>query len=88
MEYFVYMIMDQAGRLYVGMSSDPRKRLLEHNQRKGADFTKSGLFSIVFLEKYPDRILARKREIQIKKWRRGKKLQLIQIYSQGESTNL
>lgn len=86
MEYFVYIIMDQAGRLYVGMPADPHKRLLEHNQRKGVVFTKSGLFSIVFLEKHTDRILARKRELQIKKWRREKKLALIRKYSEGIQT--
>ena len=45
-------------------------------------------FRIVFLEKYPNLTSARQREIQLKKWSRGKKEFLIDKYRQGFETKL
>lgn len=72
--YFVYMIKNPDNILYVGITENPSKRVNYHNERHGAQYTKiKHNFSIVFLEEYPDLQQARKREIQIKKWRREKK---------------
>ena len=76
--YFVYMIKNNYGDLYVGITNDPERRLKEHNSQNGSSFTKMrGPFIIVFLEKYNTSTEARQREIQIKKWRRDKKEKLI-----------
>lgn len=87
--YFVYMIKNSIGKLYVGISKNPEERVTCHNEKRGADFTKyKSDFQIVFLEEYPTLTNARKREIQIKKWRRDKKEQLIILYKKGISTKL
>ena len=85
--YFVYMIKNSYNNLYVGVTNNPERRIMEHNLKRGSDFTKirSG-FKIVFLEKYYSLTEARKREIQIKKWRREKKDFLIDKYERGLST--
>lgn len=85
---FVYMIRDMNNRLYVGASNDPQKRLRDHNSKRGASFTKIGNFNIVFLEEYLTFSEARKRENQIKKWRREKKDFLINMYANGLKTKM
>jgi predicted GIY-YIG superfamily endonuclease len=82
------MIRDFDNRLYVGVSEDPHKRLHDHNMKRGASFTKIGNFSIVFLEKYLTFSEARKRENQIKRWRREKKDFLINRYAKGLETKM
>jgi len=83
---FVYMVCDQHNRLYVGISDNPKKRLVDHNRKGGADFTVHGNFKIVFLEEHPSLKEARSREIQIKKWRREKKEMLIERHKKGLET--
>lgn len=85
--YFVYMIKNTADKLYVGITDDPQQRLSEHNSKRGARYTsRIPTYKIIFLEKYSSPVEARKREIQIKKWRRDKKEILIQLYRKGLET--
>ncbi len=84
---YLYMIKNSADKLYIGITKNPEERVLYHNQKRGAKFTKYiHNFKIVFLEKYNTTEKARKREIQIKKWRRDKKETLIKKYSLGLET--
>lgn len=92
--YYVYMIKNYSGKnysgkLYIGVTEDLNKRLYYHNTKQGANFTKykSG-FKLVFSEQYQTLAEARKREIQIKKWRREKKDNLIKRFVTGLPTNL
>ena len=72
---------------FVGVTKDPGQRLKYHNEKRGAQFTKrDAKFEIVLLEEHETLIEARKREIQIKKWRRDKKEKLIERYQKGLST--
>ena len=85
--YFVYMIKNSYGNLYIGITDNPERRLKEHNTKQGAGFTKNrDAFEIVFLERQESFKKARKREIQIKKWRRDKKEKLIDLYNKGVVT--
>ncbi|HVM73480.1 MAG TPA: GIY-YIG nuclease family protein [Candidatus Paceibacterota bacterium] len=86
--YWVYMIKNSHNDLYIGITDNPEQRLKYHNEGRGALFTKRDtLFHIVFLEEHPTLASARKREIQIKKWRRDKKEILIKRYEQDLPTN-
>ncbi len=81
------MIKNEYGELYTGVSENPQKRVHHHNHNQGAQYTKrGGIFALVFLEEYPTLTDARKREIQIKKWRREKKEKLIELYNLGKET--
>lgn len=85
--YFVYILENSYKNLYVGITDNPERRLAEHNSKRGALFTKErNKFEIVFLEKHGTLVEARKREVQIKKWRRDKKEKLITLYKQGIET--
>ena len=82
------MTQDSGGKLYVGVSKNPKLRLKEHNTQRGSVFTKSGNFRIVFREEYLTLSKARQREIQIKKWRRDKNEKLMKRYQEGLSTKI
>ncbi len=86
--FYVYMVKNAGDKLYVGISENLSKRVYTHNTKQGALFTKTGNFQIVFYEEYLTLTEARKREIQIKKWRREKKENLIERFNQGLSTKL
>ena len=87
--YSVYMIKNADNKLYIGISENPLERKKYHNENRGAFFTKDQkIFNIVFLEEYNTLPEARKREIQLKKWRRDKKETLIDRYKKGLSTIL
>lgn len=84
---YVYMVKNLYDNLYIGVTDNPERRLSEHNSKRGSNFTKArDDFKIVFLEKYDTLAEARKREIQIKKWRRDKKEKLIEKYNQKLET--
>ena len=87
--FYVYMIKNKYDKLYVGVTTNLKDRLYYHNTRQGAQFTKSkSKFSIVFHEQYNTLAEARKREIQIKKWRRDKKELIIERFQNGLPTKL
>ncbi len=80
---------DKEDNLYTGTTKNHKQRLLYHNSNRGANFTKdSKTFSVVFLEEYSNISDARKREIQIKKWSRAKKENLIELYKQKVDTRM
>ena len=83
------MIQNSYGDLYVGITDNPQQRLKHHNEKRGALFTKrDSKFEIVFLEEHSTLADARKREIQIKQWRREKKEMLIERYGDGLPTKV
>ncbi|MCR4334291.1 MAG: GIY-YIG nuclease family protein [Patescibacteria group bacterium] len=87
--HYVYMIKNNFNDLYIGITEDLEKRLLYHNEHRGAKFTKrTTQFHIVFSEQYPTILEAHQREIQLKKWRRSKKEFLIEKYQKGFETKL
>ena len=66
--------------MYVGVSSDPIKRTYRHNSGDGAEFTKRNkAFELVYREDFITLLEARRREKQIKGWRREKKENLIKF---------
>lgn len=82
-KWFVYILETKRGLLYTGISTDPKRRFEEHlSGKKGAKFTKANKpREIVYLETCRNRSLASKREAQIKKLTRAKKIELIQSCS-------
>ena len=80
MSYFVYILECNDGNLYTGITKDIEKRLDEHNtSMKGAKYTKARRpVKLVYQESSIDRSTASKREYEIKKLTRLKKLQLIE----------
>lgn len=87
--YYIYMIKNNANKLYIGVTKNIDKRIYSHNTNQGANFTKNKKnFTLVFQENYATLKEARQREIQLKKWRREKKEMIIKRYSLGLETKL
>ena len=79
MSYTVYILNCNDNTLYTGIAKDIDKRLYEHNHsKKGAKYTKMRRpVELVYSENAKDRSSALKREYEIKKLPRDKKLELI-----------
>ena len=77
--WFIYIAETKYNSYYVGISPDPKRRLSAHNSGKGSQMAKQyGPFKLVYISKEGfNKSGARKREIQVKKWSRIKKLKLI-----------
>jgi putative endonuclease len=77
--WFAYIATARTGRYYVGISSNVAERIQAHNTGKGSRFAiEQEPFMLAYQSpRFESKALARKREIQIKGWSRGKKQQLI-----------
>jgi putative endonuclease len=83
MAYFCYILECNDGSLYTGWSTDPLRRSKQHNQGKGAKYTRLRRpVQLVYTEELPDRSTAMRRENKIKKMSRTQKIKLIQKFSQ------
>lgn len=78
--YFIYILAtDRNGTLYMGVTSDLRRRIDEHKSDIVEGFTKKyGGHKLVYFEQTGDAEVAIQREKQLKKWRRQWKLDLIE----------
>ena len=76
--WYLYIARCIDNSLYIGISTNTKERIAEHNNGTGARwFRDHGHGEIVFTESYPDFLTAHRRELQIKKWSRQKKENLI-----------
>jgi len=78
MSWFVYIVKGRDGSLYTGITTNPPRRVLEHNSKTGAKSLRGRLpVVLIYKEKFPDQKSSAMREREIKSWRREKKLKLI-----------
>jgi putative endonuclease len=76
--YYVYIMSSKTGTLYVGMTSDIKRRVYEHKNHLIPGFTnKYNIECLLYFETIGDPASAINREKQIKTWRREKKVALI-----------
>lgn len=76
---FTYILECADGSFYTGSTKNLVKRLWEHNNSLGANYTKNRLpVELVYYEEYPRIDTAFYREKQIQGWSRKKKLALIE----------
>ena len=77
MSYYCYILECADGTFYTGWTTDPPRRLEQHNRGRGARYTRSRRpVRMVYIEQLPDRSAAMKREHQIKRMKREKKERL------------
>ena len=78
MPHFFYLARCADSSLYAGTCIDPEERAAIHNAGKGAKYTRSRLpISFIHLEQFRTLSAARKREAEVKKWKREEKELLI-----------
>lgn len=77
--YYIYILKCSDGTLYTGFTNNLEKRLKVHNSGKGAKYTRSRLpVQLMYYEEFGTKSDALKREYQIKRFSRQKKLKLIE----------
>jgi len=77
--YWVYILASARRRLYVGITSDLEKRLLEHRAGLTKGFAhRYNIDRLVLLEEFGDPVTAIAREKQIKGWLRQRKIALVE----------
>lgn len=76
--YYFYLLRCKDGTLYCGSTNNLEKRLKLHNTGKGSAYVRSrGGGEIVYWECFASIGDAMRREIEVKKWSKAKKEQLI-----------
>ncbi|WP_222983589.1 GIY-YIG nuclease family protein [Flagellimonas meishanensis] len=79
-QYYVYILANtRNGTLYIGVTNNLERRILEHKTGNIEGFTKKyGLKLLVYFETHQNISDAIKREKQIKKWKRQWKIDLVE----------
>jgi putative endonuclease len=78
MGYYCYILKCADGTFYTGWTTDPQRRLKQHNTGQGARYTRSRRpVELVYVEDQLDKTSAMKREHIIKKLSHAQKWALI-----------
>ncbi|MEC7265305.1 MAG: GIY-YIG nuclease family protein [Bacteroidota bacterium] len=79
-EYYVYILTNMPnGTLYIGMTNNLERRILEHKKGSVEGFTKKyGLKTLIYFEVHQNVNDAILREKQLKKWKRQWKIDLVE----------
>ncbi len=81
--FYFYMLRCKDGSFYCGQTKDLNRRVKEHNEGgiKSAKYTRGRTpVLLVYFEKYRLLREAMKREIEVKKWKKSKKENLIRRF--------
>jgi putative endonuclease len=79
MAYYVYILTNRSNTLYIGVTNNLERRVLEHRSKIIPGFTQKYNISIlVYFEVFNDIHKAIQREKELKGWKRIKKINLIE----------
>jgi putative endonuclease len=77
--YHVYILASPSAVLYTGVTNHLERRVAEHGQKLVSSFSKRyNITRLVYFEAFGDVRAAIAREKQLKRWRRDKKVALIE----------
>ena len=83
---YTYILECNDGTYYTGWTNNLEKRLKDHNDGKGAKYTKARLpVSLIYHEQFQTKEEAMRREYAIKSMTRNEKSKLICKYREGIS---
>ena len=78
--YFVYLLVSKNKKRtisYVGYTNNIKKRLKNHNDSKGAKFTRGGKWKLKYFKSYKNKNIAMSEEYKLKKnYKLRKKIKL------------
>jgi putative endonuclease len=81
-QYYVYILASLTRRLYIGMTNDLERRIIEHKTKRNDSFTAHyNINRLVYYDTTPYVNIAIEREKELKGWRREKKLALINAHN-------
>jgi putative endonuclease len=85
---FTYIVECSDGTLYTGWARDVRARVKAHNAGRGARYTRTRRpVRLSYWERQPSRAAAMRRERQLKRLSRAKKLALISSFQEPETSD-
>ena len=77
--YFVYIVASPSRTIYIGITNDLERRIYEHKMKEIPGFTATyHVDRLVWFEEFDKPASAIAREKQLKRWRREKKIRLIE----------
>jgi putative endonuclease len=77
--WFIYILLCKDGSYYTGSTNDVEKRFKDHLEGRGARYTKSHKpIEVIYREEFKSKSVALKREAELKKWSKAKKVKLVQ----------
>ncbi len=77
--YSTYIVASRSKILYIGVTGNLHKRVFQHKWKEHEGFTEQyNCDRLVWFERFQDVAKAISRETQLKGWRRGKKIALIE----------
>ena len=83
-QYYVYIMTNRSRTLYVGVTNDLERRVYEHKSASVEGFTKRYKINrLVYFDATSSIEGAISREKEIKRWRRSKKIDLIEAENPG-----
>ena len=78
--WIVYILLCEDGSFYTGITNNLEKRFSEHKNGKGGRYTRSHkVVKIVYQEELLMHSQALKREAEIKKWSRERKIKTLKL---------
>ena len=78
MGHYVYVLECSDGSLYTGYTTDPERRVAEHDAGEGAKYTRGRTpIDLVHLETFDSKSAAMSREYEIKQLSRARKERLV-----------
>ena len=79
---YCYILECADGTFYTGWTTDPQRRVKQHNKGIGAKYSSTRRpVKLVYLESQPSRTDAMKRELAIKRMKRVQKEKLVNGYT-------
>ncbi|MFH1837062.1 MAG: GIY-YIG nuclease family protein [Candidatus Omnitrophota bacterium] len=77
--WYVYILECSDQTLYIGTTTSLTERLDKHNKGKASKYTRGRIpVALKYHEEHPDKTSALKRELQLKRWSKTKKLALVE----------
>jgi putative endonuclease len=81
---FLYILQSESsGRFYVGSTDDLDRRLSEHLREHTPSTRGRGSWKLVYTERFETLIQARRRELEIKRWKSARMIQALMASSVG-----
>lgn len=77
-QYWVYILANRSGQLYIGVTNDLEHRVAQHRLGKEGYTARHRITQLVYYETTEHVYAALCREKQLKGWRRLRKLQLVE----------
>ncbi|WP_027721940.1 GIY-YIG nuclease family protein [Maridesulfovibrio zosterae] len=84
--WYVYLLRCKDNSLYCGVTTDPARRLEEHNSGTGAKYTRARLpVTMETFEKFPDKRSAYRAEYAVKQKRAAQKINFLKELAAQEN---